>query len=312
MNDDLPAPLLPGILRTPDERFADLPGYPFAPRYTTALPGFEGLRAHYLDEGPADAETTVLCLHGQPTWSYLYRKMLPTFVAAGQRVVAPDFFGFGRSDKPVHEAFYTFTRHRAMLVEFVHAMALRNVTLVVQDWGGLLGLTLPMDMPGVFSRLIVMNTALGTGDGPLGEGFLAWRAFSNSKPDMDVAALMRRSVPVLSAQEADAYAAPFPDARYKAGVRRFPNLVPDYPDADGAALSRQARQWWSTQWQGQTFMAVGMKDPVLGPAAMARLRSQIRDCPPPMEVGEAGHFVQESGELVAGAALTAFQTPPDR
>ncbi|MDQ6679368.1 MAG: haloalkane dehalogenase [Pseudomonadota bacterium] len=307
MKDDSPAPPLPGVLRTPDERFADLPGYLFAPRYTTTLRSFEGLCAHYLDEGPADAETTMLCLHGQPTWSYLYRKMLPVFVAAGQRVVAPDFFGFGRSDKPVAEAFYTFTRHRAMLVEFVHAMALRNVTLVVQDWGGLLGLTLPMDMPGVFSRLIVMNTALGTGDNPLGEGFLAWRAFSNSKPDMDVAALMRRSLPSLSAQEADAYAAPFPDARYKAGVRRFPNLVPDHPDADGAALSRQARQWWSTQWQGQTFMAVGMKDPVLGPAPMALLRSQIRGCPPPFEVGDAGHFVQESGELVARAALAAFQ-----
>ncbi len=307
MKDDSPAPLLPGVLRTPEERFADLPGHPFAPRYTAALPGFEGLRAHYLDEGPADAETTVLCLHGQPTWSYLYRKMLPVFVAAGQRVVAPDFFGFGRSDKPVDEAFYTFTRHRAMLVEFVDAMKLRNVTLVVQDWGGLLGLTLPVDVPGVFNRLIVMNTALGTGDGPLGEGFLAWRAFSNSKPDMDVAALMRRSLPALSPQEAEAYAAPFPDARYKAGVRRFPNLVPDHPDADGAALSRQARQWWSTQWQGQTFMAVGMKDPVLGPAAMALLRSKIRGCPPPFEVGDAGHFVQESGALVARAALAAFE-----
>ena len=198
MKDDSPAPLRPGVLRTPDGRFAALPGYPFAPRYTTTLASFEGLRAHYLDEGPTDAETTVLCLHGQPTWSYLYRKMVPVFVAAGQRVVAPDFFGFGRSDKPVDEAFYTFSHHRAMLVEFVRAMELRNVTLVVQDWGGLLGLTLPMDMPGVFSRLIVMNTALGTGDGPLGDGFLAWRAFSNSKPDMDVAALMRRSLPALS------------------------------------------------------------------------------------------------------------------
>jgi haloalkane dehalogenase len=119
MKDELPAPPLPGVLRTPEERFVALPEYPFTPRYTAALRGFEGLRAHYLDEGPADAETTVLCLHGQPTWSYLYRKMLPVFVSAGQRVVAPDFFGFGRSDKPIDEAFYTFSRHRAMLVEFV-------------------------------------------------------------------------------------------------------------------------------------------------------------------------------------------------
>lgn len=310
MKDELPAPPLPGVLRTPEERFVALPEYPFTPRYMAALRGFEGLRAHYLDEGPADAETTVLCLHGQPTWSYLYRKMLPVFVSAGQRVVAPDFFGFGRSDKPIDEAFYTFSRHRAMLVEFVQALGLRNVTLVVQDWGGLIGLTLPMAMSRVFSRLIVMNTALATGDSPLSEGFLAWRAFSNSKPDMDVAALMRRSVPALSAQEADAYAAPFPDARYKAGVRRFPNLVPEHPEADGAALSRDARQWWSTQWQGETFMAVGMKDPVLGPAEMARLGAQIRGCRAPFEIGDAGHFVQESGEVVARAALAAFQVHP--
>lgn len=307
MKHESSTPLLSGVLRTPEERFVDLPGYPFAPRYTTALPGFAGLRAHYVDEGPADADTSVLCLHGQPTWSYLYRKMIPVFASAGQRVVAPDFFGFGRSDKPIDEAFYTFSRHRAMLVEFVQALKLRHVTLVVQDWGGLLGLTLPMDLPGVFSRLIVMNTALGTGDGPLGEGFLAWREFSNSKPDMDIAALMRRSVPALSAQEAGAYAAPFPDARYKAGVRRFPNLVPDHAEADGAALSRDARHWWATKWQGQTLMAVGMEDPVLGPAAMSKLRTQIRGCPAPLEIDDAGHFVQESGEVVARAALAAFE-----
>lgn len=304
-----PSTSLPGVLRTPDERFATLPAYPFAPRYLDALQGFEGLRMHYLDEGPTDTDTTVLCLHGQPTWSYLYRKMLPVFVAAGQRVVAPDLIGFGRSDKPEDEAFYTFTRHREMLLAFVRALKLANVTLVVQDWGGLLGLTLPMALPGVVKRLIVMNTALGTGDVPLGKGFIEWRAFSNSKPDMDIAALMRRAVPSLSAEEAAAYAAPFPDVRHKAGVRRFPNLVPDHPDADGAAVSRLARQWWSAQWDGATFMAVGMQDPVLGPAAMRQLRTLIRGCPEPMEVAEAGHFVQEHGAQVAQAALAAFAQP---
>ena len=297
---------MPGVLRTPDDRFADLPGYAFVPHYVSALQGFEGLRVHYLDEGPADADATVLCLHGQPTWSYLYRRMLPEFVAAGQRVVAPDLLGFGRSDKPQDEAFYTFRRHRAMLLEFVGALGLKNVTLVVQDWGGLLGLTLPMALPGVFRRLIVMNTALGTGDVPLGKGFVEWRAFSNSRPDMDIAALMRRSLPALSAQEAAAYAAPFPDVRYKAGVRRFPNLVPDRPDADGAAVSRDARTWWSTQWSGASFMAIGMQDPVLGPPAMRYLRTLIRGCPAPMEITDAGHFVQESGGPIARAALAAF------
>lgn len=299
--------VLPDVLRTDDARFASLPGYDFAPHYVSNLPGFEGLRVHYLDEGPAEAQETVLCLHGQPSWSYLYRKMLPVFVAAGQRVIAPDFLGFGRSDKPVDDGFYTFTRHREMLLAFVRALGLRNVTLVVQDWGGLLGLTLPMAMPDVFTRLIVMNTALGTGDIPLGKGFTDWRAFSNSKPDMDVAALMQRAVGEgLSAQEAQAYGAPFPDVHYKAGVRRFPNLVPDNPQADGAALSRAARDWWRAQWNGATFMAVGMQDPVLGPPAMALLRSQIRNCPAPLEVAQAGHFVQESGEPIARAALQAF------
>lgn len=305
MNDKT-AHCLPGVLRTPDERFADLPGYGFTPHYTSALPGFEGLRVHYLDEGPADAAISVLCLHGQPTWSYLYRKMLPVFVAAGQRVVAPDFLGFGRSDKPEDEAFYTFTRHRAMLLEFVRSLKLKNATLVVQDWGGLLGLTLPMALPGVFKRLIVMNTALATGDVPLGKGFTDWRAFSNSKPDMDIAALMRRSVPALSEPAAAAYAAPFPDVRYKAGVRRFPNLVPDRPDADGAALSRDARDWWSTEWDGASFMAVGMQDPVLGAPVMRQLRALIRGCPAPMEIADAGHFVQESGAAIAREALAAF------
>ena len=297
---------LPGILRTPDERFAELPGFPYAPQYTSALPGFDGLRVHYVDEGPLDASTTVLCLHGQPTWSYLYRKMIPVLVAAGQRVVAPDLLGFGRSDKPEDEAFYTFTRHREMLLAFVRALDLTNVTLVVQDWGGLLGFTLPMELPGVVTRLIAMNTALGTGDVPLGKGFLDWRAFSNSRPDMDVAALMRRSVPALSEAEAHAYGAPFPDVRYKAGVRRFPNLVPEEPDQDGAAISREARAWWSTQWRGDSFMAVGMKDPVLGPPVMRQLRTLIRGCPEPLELADAGHFVQEQGDVVAAAALAAF------
>ncbi len=248
------------MLRTPDERFADLPGYSWAPRY---LEGAAGLRMHYLDEGRRDAPVA-LCLHGQPTWSYLYRKMIPALLAADLRVVAPDFYGFGRSDKPEEEATYTFGFHRASIIALIEALDLRHITLVCQDWGGLIGLTIPMDMPGRFERLLVMNTALGTGDVPLGEGFLAWRAFSNSKPDMDIAALMKRSTPTLSDAEAAAYAAPYPDARYKAGVRRFPNLVPDNPDADGAALSRRARDFWSKQWTGKSFMAVGMKDPVLG------------------------------------------------
>jgi haloalkane dehalogenase len=299
-------PPLRGVLRTPEERFAALPGFPYEPHYVSSLPGFEGIRVHYLDEGPGDASATVLCLHGQPTWSYLYRKMVPVFVAAGQRVIAPDFIGFGRSDKPEDEAFYTFTRHRTMLLEFLRSLALSNLTLVVQDWGGLLGLTLPIALPGVVRRLIVMNTALATGDVPLGKGFTDWRAFANRNPDLDISALMLRAVPGLSTEEAQAYAAPFPDVRFKAGVRRFPNLVPEHPDDDGAAVSREARHWWSAQWDGASFMAVGALDPVLGPAAMNYLRKQIRGCPEALMMSGAGHFAQESGEVIARAALAAF------
>jgi haloalkane dehalogenase len=294
---------MPAILRTPDDRFAGLPGYAFAPRYLE----IDGLRMHYLDEGPRDAATTFLCLHGQPSWSYLYRRMIPVFAAAGHRVIVPDLFGFGRSDKPVDEATYTFSFHRASLVAFIERLDLRNLALVCQDWGGLLGLTLPPDMPGRFSRLLVMNTMLATGDEPLPKAFLDWRAFSNSRPDMAIGALLKRGCPHLSDAEAAAYDAPYPDATYKAGVRRFPNLVCDHPDADGAAISRRARQWWSTDWRGETFMAVGMKDPVLGPLVMAKLRQSIRDCPPPMEIAEGGHFVQEWGEPIAAAALKAFR-----
>jgi len=294
------------ILRTPEERFASLPGFAFASHYVENLPGYEGIRIHYLDEGPQDARQVFLCLHGEPTWSYLYRKMIPVFTEVGHRSVAPDFIGFGRSDKPVDEAVYTFTFHRDMLLRFVERLDLRNITLVCQDWGGLLGLTLPMQMPGQFARLLVMNTALGTGDVPLGAGFLAWREYAAMNPDLDVAALMARACGTLSPEQCAAYAAPFPDIRYKAGVRRFPKMVPDNPDAEGAELSRRARRWWNTEWNGQAFMAVGMQDPVLGAPAMKYLREQIRQCPPPMELAEGGHFVQECGGEIARRALEVF------
>ena len=292
-------------LRTPDDRFASLPGWPYAPHYVDDLPGYEGLRVHYVDEGPEKAVRTYLCLHGQPTWSYLYRKMIPVFLESGARVIAPDWLGFGRSDKPVADETYTFHFHRNMMVELVKRLDLQNITLVCQDWGGLLGLTLPPDMPERFERLIVMNTAIATGESP-GKGFDAWKAYNASQPDMDIAALMKRGTSVLSDAEAAAYAAPFPDITYKAGVRRFPELVMVAPGMEGVKTSQRAADWWAREWQGETFMAVGGADPVLGPPAMEKLRAQIRGCPEPMLIEEAGHFVQEWGEPVARAALKAF------
>jgi pimeloyl-ACP methyl ester carboxylesterase len=294
------------ILRTPDDRFLNLPHFPFRPNYIDTLSGFDGLRMHYVDTGPRDADHVILCLHGEPTWSYLYRKMIPVFTAAGSRVVAPDLFGFGRSDKPSDEAVYTFDFHRNTLMAFIEHLDLYHITLVCQDWGGILGLTLPMDLPDRFSRLLVMNTTLGTGDVELSKGFIQWRAWVRKNPDLSAGRLLKLTCPHLSKGESAAYDAPFPDINYKAGVRRFPEMVPDHPDAPGAALSRQAREWLRNTWNGPVFMAVGMTDPVLGPPVMQQLRNDIQGCPEPFEHAEAGHFAQEWGEEIAVKAIAAF------
>ena len=288
-------------LRTDDQRFVALPGFSFAPHYLDSLPGFDGLRLHYLDEN-SDGRLTFLCLHGQPTWSYLYRRMIPVFAAAGHRVVALDFFGFGRSDKPGDEAVYTFTFHRDTLKQFITALDLKNIVMVCHDWGGVLGLTLPMDMPKRFVALLIMDTLIGTGE-PLPQSFLDWLSFSNRTPDMDVGKLLKRACNHLTDTEAAAYNAPFPDIRFKAGVRRFPNLVPTTPDDSGAAISRRAQEWLKTEWSGKSFVAIGLQDPVLSPDSMRRLAANIHGCPPPLEIPEAGHFVQEWGEDVARVGL---------
>jgi len=294
------------ILRTPAERFASLPGFPWRAHSRNDLSGYSGLAMSHLDEGPKTAPV-FLCLHGQPTWSYLYRRMIPHFLATGGRVVAPDFFGFGRSDKPADDGVYTFDFHRNSLLALVRALDLTDITLVVQDWGGILGLTLPLESPQRYSRLIVMNTALPTGEVPLPKGFLDWRAFSNSQPDMAIGKLMARACPHLSPAEAAAYDAPYPDSTYKAAVRRFPNLVPEFPDSPGAAIERAARDFWRKEWRSKSVMAIGMTDPVLGPPVMRALHKDIRGCPPPLEFAAAGHFVQEWGDQVAPAALAALR-----
>jgi pimeloyl-ACP methyl ester carboxylesterase len=301
-------------LRTPDDRFAGLPGWPYAPRYVEGLKGYEGLRMHYVDEGPRDAKVTFLCIHGEPSWAYLFRKMIAVFTGAGHRAVAVDMFGFGRSDKPVDDNLYTYHFHRNALLAFVERMDLKNICLVVQDWGGLLGLTLPMAAPQRYSRLIVMNTGLPAGE-EAPAGFAMWRAFNRSQPDLKVGELMKRATPILSDAEMAAYDAPFPGQRYKGGVRRFPELVmlKEQGAADLTPLSKEgvetslrARKFWSEEWKGESFMAIGMQDPVLGPPAMHFLRTMIKGCPEPMEVAEAGHFVQEWGEPIAKAALKRF------
>lgn len=292
-------------LRTPDTRFRELPDYPYEPHYVDSLPGYEGLRAHYLDLGPRNAERTFLCLHGEPTWSYLYRKMIPVLLESGARVVAPDFFGFGRSDKPVEDSVYTFHFHREFLLRFVEHLALRNITLVVQDWGGTLGLTLPVDLGfrTRLDRLFVMNTVLPVGK-PLGPHFYEWRSLVRNTPDLPVGQFVRAITPQLTDQEMAAYDAPFPDNRFKAGARTFPDLAMVEPGMEGVAEAEAAVRFWKEEWSGQSFMAIGAKDADV--ETMKTLHSQIRGCPEPLVVIEADHFVPEWGEPIARAALRSF------
>ena len=305
------APLREDALRTPEARFADLPDYPWRGHHVHDLPSLSGLRMHYLDEGldplHAEQQITWLCLHGNPAWSYLYRKMIPEFLAAGHRVVAPDLIGFGKSDKPKRDDFHRFTWHRQTLLDLVERLDLHRVVLVVQDWGGLLGLTLPMEQPERYAGLLVMNTALATGEAPLSPGFIAWREMCAKNPEFDIARLFARGNPHLSPAECAAYMAPFPDRGHRAATRAFPGLVPEFIDSDGAEVSRAAQTFWRSHWRGQTLMAIGAQDPVLGPAVMQALRENIRNCPEALVIERAGHFVQEHGQAIARSAVGYFR-----
>jgi len=292
-------------LRTPDDRFSNLSDFPYEPNYVDDLLGYEDLRVHYVDEGPKNADRVFLCLHGEPSWAYLYRKMIPRIVASGARVIAPDWIGFGRSDKLRDDDAYTFHMHRNMMLRLIERLDLKNITLVVQDWGGVLGLTLPHDMPDRFARLLIMNTALATGKSP-GAGFLAWKAYNATQPDLNVGKLIAQGTPQMTTEEIAAYNAPFPDINYKAGVRRFPELVMIEPDMEGVQTSLRAVQFWRQEWEGQSFMAVGAADPVLGTDVMLSMQKLIRNCPAPLIIEDAGHFVQEWGEQVIEAALKSF------
>ena len=301
-----PSPLRDDALRTPDAAFEGLPDYAWEPHYISDLPALAGLRMHYVDEGPRDAAQTWLCLHGNPSWSYLYRHLIKQLSAAGQRVVAPDLIGFGKSDKPKKEGAHRFDWHRQVLLEWVERLDLRRVVLVVQDWGGLLGLTLPMADPARYQGLLVMNTVLATGDVPLSPGFVAWREMCAKKPAYDIARLFARGNPCLTAAECAAYAAPFPNAGFRAALRAFPALVAGEPQDEGAATARQARDFWRHAWQGRSLMLIGANDPVLGEPVMRALRADIRGCPPPIVLPGCGHFVPECGAVVAQHALAHF------
>ncbi|HEX3947592.1 MAG TPA: haloalkane dehalogenase [Acidimicrobiales bacterium] len=307
------------VLRTPEERFGKLPGYHFDPHYLE-VPAGDGdpageptLRLHYLDEGPAGAAETVLLLHGEPSWSYLYRTMVPALVAAGHRVVVPDLVGFGRSDKPADRTDYTYARH----VEWLRAalfdrLDLTGLTLFCQDWGGLLGLRLVAEHPERFRRVVAANTGLPTGDERVTDAFTSWQRFSQEVPEMPVGLIVNGgSLSDLAPEVVAAYDAPFPDERYKEGARQFPLLVPTGPDDPASADNRRA--WEALASFDRPFLCAFSDGDPITRGADAKFVDLVPGAAgqPHVTVAGAGHFLQEDQgpELAAVVASFVAATP---
>jgi haloalkane dehalogenase len=296
------------VLRTPDDRFDNLPGFPFEPHYADISDQDGGtLRVHYLDEGPSDGDVVVL-LHGEPSWSFLYRHMIPVLTGAGLRAVAPDLVGFGRSDKPTPRTEYTFGRHVEWVRELLFdRLGLTSVTLVCQDWGGLIGLRLVGEHPDRFARVVAANTYLPTGDTDPGEAFRAWRTFSQEVEEFPTGAIVNMGCTTdLTPEVIAAYDAPFPDQTYVEGARQFPLLVPAEPDDPATAANRAA---WSVleQFEKPFLTAFSDGDPITA-GAHRSLQERIPGARgrEHVTIAGGGHFLQEDRGPELAAAVAAF------
>jgi haloalkane dehalogenase len=288
------------VFRTPDERFAALPGYPYAPHYAEV----DELRLHHLDEGSGP---TVLCFHGEPSWSYLYRHMLERLVAAGQRVVCPDLVGFGRSDKPTDPGWYTYDRHVETVTRHLEQIDLADVTVVVQDWGGPIGLRWAVEHADQVERLVILNTGLYAGR--VSEGFWRWLAFVENTPDLPIGAIVQAGTATdLPPEIVAAYEAPFPTPESKAGAHRFPFLVPTSDDAVGAAEMRAVRAALR-EWHKPALVAFSDGDPIFPfPRAGEQFTELIPTAEEQVRIEGAAHFLQEDcGLEIAEAMAGALQ-----
>lgn len=286
-------------LRTPDKRFENIPDFPFSPHYVEV----DGPRMHYVDEGQGDE--IVLMLHGEPSWSYLYRKMVPVFSKAGFRAIAPDLIGFGKSDKLPEKSDYTFQKHVDWVTAFVRQLDLTNITLFCQDWGGLIGLRIAAENPDRFSRIVAANTGLPIGNIKMPEAFMKWREFSQKAPHFDIGRLIQQAtVSELPPEVVAAYDAPFPDDTYKAGARIFPSLVPITPDDPAVPANRAA---WAVlmQWQKPFLTLFSDADPITkgGEKFFQQVVPGAKGQPHEI-IEQAGHFLQEDkGEEIAGKVV---------
>ncbi len=299
-------------LRTPEDRFEGLPDWPYSPHYTEVDDGDGGrLRIHHVDEGPEDA-SPVLCMHGEPSWSYLYRHMIPVLAAEGHRVVAPDLVGFGRSDKPVEQSDYTYAAHVAWMTDWLEQLDLTDITLVCQDWGGLIGLRLATAMPERFARLVVANTGLPTGDRPPTEAFLNWQRFSQDVEVFDSGMIIQMGTTTdLSDEVVAAYNAPFPDDTSTAGARRFPLLVPTSPEDPAAEANRAA---WSVleSWTKPVLTAFSDSDPITkGGERVFQHKVPGAADQPHTAIEGGGHFLQEDrGPALARVVIDLIDATP--
>lgn len=300
------------VLRTPDDRFRDLPDFPFQPHYVEVGDGEGGaLRVHYLDEGPRDAPP-VLLIHGEPSWCFLYRRMVPVIVGAGLRAVVPDLAGFGRSDKPARRDDYTYQRHVDWMTALLEALDLRDVTLFGQDWGGLIGLRLAAEHEGRFARIVAANTGLPTGDQPLTEAFRRWQQFSQTTPSFDVGRIVQGGcVTKLAPEVVAAYDAPFPDDTYKEGACQFPLLVPTQPDDPASEANRRAWEIFR-RWQKPFLTAFSDSDPVTrGGDRVFQSLVPGAEGQPHTTITDAGHFLQEDkGEELAQVVVEFIRSTP--
>jgi haloalkane dehalogenase len=288
------------VFRTSDERFAGLPGYDFEPHYAEV----DGLRLHYLDEGDGPP---VVCFHGEPSWSYLYRKMLPPLVAGGHRVLCPDFAGFGRSDKPTDRDWYSYDRHVELMTRLLDEIDVRDATAVVQDWGGPIGLRWAVENPDRVARLAILNTGLFTGR--VSKGFLAWRDFAVKNPDLPVGFVIQGATTTeLPDEVVAAYEAPFPTVESKAGAAQFPVLVPTSDDAPGAAEMKAVIDALSG-WDKPALVAFSDSDPVFPfPKSGQVFCDMIPTAGEQVKIEGAAHFLQEDrGEQIAQHVLELTQ-----
>lgn len=294
------------VLRTPDERFENLPGFAFEPHYLEIRDQDLGpIRIHYLDEGPADGPV-VLCLHGEPTWCYLYRKMIPVLVGAGCRVLAPDLVGFGRSDKPARREDYTYRKHVAWMADWLRGVGATGITLLGQDWGGLIGLRLLAENPDTFERFSLSNTALPTGDHAVNDAFYRWQKFSQEDPVFDIGSIVNLfGHGSLSEGEVDAYRAPFPTDAYKEGARQFPVLVPTRPDNPASEDNRKAWQVLM-RWEKPALMCFSDADPIMKGADKAFLDRVPGTRNQPHVTLKGRHFIQEEDGVAWAETVAAW------